>query len=111
MFYRRGGDNLAEAAKNRWRFLPDDPSGLKAFELDRPELLDGIDRSDPTGNGFTIAPEIYALSDPELTEASVPILFDKKTRRVVSNESADIIRMFAMQSGSFDASLLDTRVK
>jgi putative glutathione S-transferase len=25
MFYRRGGDNLAEAARNRWRFLPNDP--------------------------------------------------------------------------------------
>jgi glutathionyl-hydroquinone reductase len=106
MFYRRGGDNLEEAAKNRWRFLPDDPSELKGFELQRPHLLEGIDTLDPTGNGFTIAPEIYQLSDPSSKESSVPILFDKKTKRVVSNESADIVRMFAMQSGAFDESRL-----
>lgn len=107
MFYRRGGENLGEVAKNRWRFLPDDQSELKSFELERPELLDGIDKEDPTGNGIKIAPEIYQLSAPESTEASVPILFDKKTLRVVSNESADIVRMFAMQSGFFDESLLE----
>ena len=36
----------------------------------------------------------------------MPILFDTKTKRVVSNESSDIVRMFAMISGSFDQSKL-----
>eukprot|EP00747_Dinoflagellata_sp_TGD_P197995 gnl/TRDRNA2_/TRDRNA2_70055_c1_seq1.p1 gnl/TRDRNA2_/TRDRNA2_70055_c1~~gnl/TRDRNA2_/TRDRNA2_70055_c1_seq1.p1 ORF type:complete len:211 (+),score=16.08 gnl/TRDRNA2_/TRDRNA2_70055_c1_seq1:1-633(+) len=34
--------------------------------------------------------------DPESTQTSVPILFDTKTKRVVSNESADLVRMFSM---------------
>jgi hypothetical protein len=33
-------------------------------------------------------------------------LFDRKTQRVVSNESADIVRMFSMISGSFDEGML-----
>lgn len=99
MFYRRGGDN-------RWRFLPDDPAELKDFEQSHPELLEGIDRADPTDNGFTIAPDIYKLADPDSSEASIPILFDKTTKRVVSNESADIVRMFAMQSGAYDEAML-----
>lgn len=101
MFYRRGGP------EDRWRFLPDDPNELKAFETARPELLEGVDSADPTGNGCAYAPEVYKLSDPDSTQSSVPILFDKKTKRVVSNESSDIVRMFAMLSGSFDDALLE----
>jgi len=101
MFYRRGGP------EDRWRFLPEDPNELKAFETAKPELLEGIDRADPTGNGCVYAPDIYKLSDPDSTQTSVPILFDKKTKRVVSNESAYIVRMFAMISGSFVSALLE----
>ena len=59
------------------------------------------------GNGIQYAPEIYKLSDPDSTETSVPCLFDTQTRRVVSNESADIVRMFALISGAFDEELLE----
>lgn len=39
--------------------------------------------------------EIYTLADPEYTgRVTVPTLWDKKHRTIVSNESADIIRMF-----------------
>jgi putative glutathione S-transferase len=39
--------------------------------------------------------QIYAKSEPEFTgRATVPVLWDKETRRIVNNESADIIRMF-----------------
>jgi putative glutathione S-transferase len=39
--------------------------------------------------------EIYAASDPHFTgRVTVPVLFDKKTRRIVNNESSEIIRMF-----------------
>jgi putative glutathione S-transferase len=39
--------------------------------------------------------EIYLLADPFYTgRASVPILWDKQKHTIVSNESADIIRMF-----------------
>ena len=39
--------------------------------------------------------EIYVASRPQYTgRVSVPVLFDKTRRQIVSNESADIIRMF-----------------
>lgn len=39
--------------------------------------------------------EIYQAADPDYNgHASVPILWDKKRRTIISNESADIIRMF-----------------
>lgn len=104
LFYRRGG---GEGAMARWRFLPKDDAELMDFELGgrevggsvRPsaeDLLRGIDREDPTGNGFEYATDIYKSGDEHSKETSVPILFDRKTKRVVSNESADIVRMFSM---------------
>ncbi len=39
--------------------------------------------------------EVYLLADPFYTgRASIPVLWDKKQHTIVSNESADIIRMF-----------------
>lgn len=39
--------------------------------------------------------EVYLAHDPHYTgKATVPTLWDKKTGRIVNNESADIIRMF-----------------
>jgi putative glutathione S-transferase len=39
--------------------------------------------------------EIYVASKPDYTgRVSVPVLWDKETGQIVSNESADIIRMF-----------------
>jgi putative glutathione S-transferase len=63
-------------------------------------------------NGWTFNPpdpltgarysyEIYQRADPRYTgRASVPILWDKESRTIVSNESADIIRML---NSVFDA--------
>jgi len=46
-------------------------------------------------NGATFLHEIYTLSDPACTSrVTVPVLWDKLNRRIVSNESADILRMF-----------------
>lgn len=51
-------------------------------------------------NGARFLHEIYSLADPGCTSrVTVPVLFDKTTRRIVSNESADILRMF---SSAFD---------
>lgn len=48
-----------------------------------------------TVNGVTKLYELYQLADPECTSrVTVPVLWDKKERTIVSNESADIIRMF-----------------
>jgi glutathionyl-hydroquinone reductase len=44
--------------------------------------------------GATYMHEIYTRADPTFTgRATVPVLYDKHTNRVVSNESADILRM------------------
>ncbi len=46
-------------------------------------------------NGFSGMRQIYAITDPDYPgSATVPVLFDKKLNTAVSNESAEIIRMF-----------------
>mmetsp|Transcript_13184 Transcript_13184/g.19958 ORF Transcript_13184/g.19958 Transcript_13184/m.19958 type:complete len:364 (-) Transcript_13184:41-1132(-) len=65
----------------------------------RPEL--DADCTADTVNGKQYVTEIYALSN--LQQKSVPLLWDKKLKCVVSNESAEIIRMFATQFLEFQA--------
>ncbi len=61
-----------------------------------------------TVNGATYMHEIYTSADPHYTgRATVPVLWDKQRNTIVSNESADIVRMFntgfgALASGAFD---------
>lgn len=46
-------------------------------------------------NGATKLYEVYQTADPTYTgRVTVPVLWDKKRKTIVSNESADIIRMF-----------------
>ncbi|RAH74005.1 E1 ubiquitin-activating protein ubaA [Aspergillus aculeatinus CBS 121060] len=50
--------------------------------------------SDPHHPEFTHLREIYFAEDPDYSARfTVPVLYDKKTKRIVSNESAEIIRM------------------
>lgn len=52
-------------------------------------------------NGADYLWQIYRAANPDYTgRATVPVLWDKKTGTIVSNESAEIIRMF---NGAFDA--------
>lgn len=45
-------------------------------------------------NGTRYVHELYSKADPQVNgRATVPVLWDKKTNRLVNNESADIIRM------------------
>jgi glutathionyl-hydroquinone reductase len=45
-------------------------------------------------NGFRFLHQAYAASDPGYTgKVTVPTLWDKKTRKIVNNESSEIIRM------------------
>ena len=47
-----------------------------------------------TVNGFRHLHQAYTTSDPHYTgKVTVPTLWDKKTRRIVNNESSEIIRM------------------
>lgn len=63
----------------------------------------GTDFEGATGDalfGSQFVHQIYMRADPDAnTRATVPILWDKDTGRIVSNESSEIIRMF---NSSFD---------
>ena len=51
-------------------------------------------------NGFRFLHQAYAASDPGYTgKVTVPTLWDKKTRRIVNNESSEIIRMLNSEFG------------
>lgn len=52
-------------------------------------------------NGFRFLSEAYTATDPGFRgRASVPVLWDKETRRIVSNSDDDLLRMFGH---AFDA--------
>ncbi len=52
-------------------------------------------------NGVTYISEIYALAEPDFSgRATVPVLWDKQTRTIVNNESADILRMLNSEFGA-----------
>ncbi len=45
-------------------------------------------------NGFHYLYEAYAAAQPDYTgKVTIPVLWDKKTRKIVNNESSEIIRM------------------
>jgi glutathionyl-hydroquinone reductase len=51
--------------------------------------------ADPV-NGFEFLAEAYSATDPAYTDrVTVPVLWDREQRRIVNNESADILRMLA----------------
>ena len=55
-----------------------------AFSADHPDHLYGLD----------YLHELYAMADPGYTgRVLVPVLWDRKTRTIVSNESSEILRM------------------
>lgn len=58
-------------------------------------------------NGFSFLSEAYAASDGDYRgRVTVPVLWDKQTKRIVSNSDDDIMRMFETQFEAFaDTSL------
>ncbi|MCF6367567.1 glutathione S-transferase family protein [Rhizobium halophilum] len=59
-------------------------------------------------NGASFLHEIYTSADSIYTgRATVPVLFDKKRRTIVNNESADILRMLNSGFGSLGDESID----
>lgn len=59
-------------------------------------------------NGAQWVHELYTKADPVYTgRATVPVLWDKKTATIVSNESADIVRMLNDGFGSLASDQFD----
>lgn len=53
-------------------------------------------------NGFNALREIYLQSDPQYDgRITVPVLYDKKTKKIVNNESSEIIRQLNSEFKSF----------
>lgn len=77
-------------APNLWEFNPTRISTLTGAPL--PECT--LDTA--TGHSHRLVKQIYAAEGSD--EGSVPILYDKKTKWIVNNESADIIRMLNDQA-------------
>ena len=59
-------------------------------------------------NGFDFLGEAYEATDPDYDgRLSVPVLWDRKTGRIVNNESADILRMFTTGFGDLASDDVD----
>ncbi len=55
-----------------------------------------------TVNGFAFLREAYIRANPDYSgRVTVPVLWDKQTRRIVNNESAEIIRMLNSEFNAF----------
>jgi putative glutathione S-transferase len=64
--------------------------------------------TDDDVNGATYLHEVYAKAKPGMTgRVTVPVLWDKETGAIVSNESSEIIRML---NGSFNSAGADASV-
>jgi putative glutathione S-transferase len=66
-------------------------------ERSRPGALKNLDEFESTDpiNGFRYLSEAYAATDPKFKErVTVPVLWDKKTKRIVNNCEDDICPMF-----------------
>ena len=59
-------------------------------------------------NGFRYLHQAYSASNPHYTgKVTVPTLWDKKTKRIVNNDSSEIIRMLNSEFGAFGADPTD----
>lgn len=94
------------------RTLDDDPvaAGLWEFNPQRIATLTGAPLPEcttetATGEQFRLAKQVYEAEGAE--ETSLPILYDRKNKRIVSNESAEIIRMLNRQAGPLGSALAD----
>ena len=92
-------DNEDPEGANHWQFAPERIALITGIPL--PECT----YETATGHNFRLIRDIYNLEGS--TERSVPILYDKKNHCIVSNESADIIRMLNRWAGHLESSFSD----
>ena len=96
LFPNRTGDD-DPAGPNLWQFAPDKPASATGAPL--PECT----TETATGQDYRLVRDIYAAEGS--TEKSVPILYDKLQKRIVSNESAEIVRMLALNATGLGSNL------
>lgn len=75
---------------NNWQFAPEMIASLTGASLPECTAETG------TGHGYRLVKQIYEAEGA--SERSVPILYDKLQKRIVNNESAEIIRMLGQHA-------------
>lgn len=83
------------AGPNLWEFNPARVATLTGARLPECTAETG------TGRGLRLAREIYQAEGSE--EQSLPVLYDKRAGRIVSNESAEIVRMLDAHAAALGA--------
>ncbi len=83
-FPNRTGDDDPEGP-NLWEFAPHRIATLTGATLPECTL------ETATGRGMRLAKDVYRFEESE--EQSLPVLYDKHQKRIVNNESAEIIAM------------------
>ncbi len=69
---------------------------------------DGPGHSTDPVNGFQFLSEAYRATDPRYDgRVTVPVLWDKEAKRIVSNSDDDLMRMFNGEFGAFTSSRTD----
>jgi glutathionyl-hydroquinone reductase len=67
----------------------------------------GLDNIEPIGGVFHVH-QVYSAAKSDYTgRATVPVLWDRQTRRIVNNESSEIIRMLNQEFDDFGDAALD----
>lgn len=97
-FPNRTGEDDPQGA-GLWEFSPDRVASLTG------ETLPECSQETGTGEGFRVAKDIYRAEGA--SEQSVPILYDKKSKRIVNNESAEIIRMLDRHAAALGSRIDD----
>jgi len=73
---------------------------------------DGLDYSKDPINGFSFLKEAYLATDPGYkARVTVPVLWDRQTKRIVSNSDDDIMRMFETEFNALSPNTLDLYAK
>ncbi|MHB8482414.1 MAG: glutathione S-transferase family protein [Nitrospiria bacterium] len=68
----------------------------------------GPGHSEDPVNGFQFLSEAYKITDPKFdARVTVPVLWDKRQRRIVNNSEDDIMRMFNSEFNAFTSNHLD----
>jgi putative glutathione S-transferase len=93
-------DESDPAGPNLWEFAPQRLASLTGAGLPECTTETG------TGQGLRLVKEIYRREGSE--EQSVPVLYDKRAGRIVSNESAEIIRMLDAHAGALGTARSET---
>ena len=85
------------AGANLWQFAPDRVASATGSPL--PDCT----AETASGNAYRLVKQIYQAEGS--SEQSVPVLYDKKTKRIVNNESAEIIRMLDIHATALGSSM------